>query len=215
MGEMLDTAFENFSYTMSSSLYNNPMLYATYQIASLLKSAGGGGNIPFINIKGFGLDLNTTLADLLTFGAVGGSALGGIGKLVSSLATGGGFSGSGMLKAFGVDFDSGISMLQRGEPGLLATTKGATISESGFAGNENSEDVKKKTIDDASADGKKQIAEAKAEDEDIKIKQLDEHVLDIYNLLLDFAVGTRQMNVKISTSGMPSSWTTAHWLGSN
>jgi hypothetical protein len=217
MGEMLDTAFENFSYTMSSSLYNNPMLYATYQIASLLKSAGGGGNIPFINIKGFGLDLNTTLADLLTFGAVGGSALGGIGKLVSGLfkGSGGGFSGSGMLKAFGVDFDNGISVLQRGEPGLLTTTKGATVSESGFAGNENSEDIKKKTVDEASADGKKQIAEAKAEDEDIKIKQLDEHVLDIYNLLLDFAVGTRQMNVKISTSGMPSSWTTAHWLGSN
>jgi DNA-binding transcriptional MerR regulator len=203
MGEMMHNAMDNLSYTMAEGLGNNPVLFATYQIANMLDQFGGGINIPFINAMGFGVDLNATVADLMKVGAVSGSVLQGLGKLVASLGSGGGFSGSGMLKKFGVT--SGVTAISRGNgAGLLTVPSGTTISSSGYIGNESSSDVQDKTLSDATEGTEAQLAQAKDENDDVKIKQVDEHVVQIYNLLSEVTTGTSKFHVMLDN---PGAWT--------
>jgi hypothetical protein len=159
---------------------NNPVLYAVYNAATLLDSVAGGIALPDIKVMGSGVNLQTTVADLMRVASIGTSALGGIGKLVAGLAagSGGGFSGSGMLKAFGVD--NNITTLSRGKgTGLEALTSGSDTSTSGFVGNSDGSDVQQKTLDDASEDGNKQLAEKQEEDNETKLSTVDEHIVEI------------------------------------
>ena len=203
MAEMLQNITDNFSYTMASSMGNNPVLYMTYYIADLLEDFAGGINLPFISALGNGIDLNATVAQLMKIGAVSGSVIGGLGKLISSLSSG--IGGSAMLSKMGIT--GGTSSVHRGNgSGLLTTSSGATVSTSGYVGNESGDDVKNKTMSDASADGEKQLAEAKSENEDIKIRQVDEHVVEIYELLQAVVSGTYRFHIELDD---PIVWTSA------
>jgi hypothetical protein len=189
MGEMMTNIFDNFNYTMASQIGNSPVMYSIYKIGGMLEDLTGGIALPFVNIFGSGFDLNTTVAQLMQVGAVSGGIISGIGKLIGSLGTGGGFSGSGMLRAFGIS--NNLSTVSRGTgQGLLTTHSGASMSSSGYVGNEDSSDVKNKTLDDANKDGDSQVASKKEEDEDVKLKTVDEHIIQIYQLLQSVTDGT-------------------------
>ena len=204
MNEMMENLMGNFTYTMAASMGNNPVLYLTHNIAKMLKDTTGGINIPFINAMGFGVDLNATVADLMEVAAVSGSVLGGIGKLIGSLGGGGGFVGSGMLKTLGIG--DGLSTITRGTGIGLNTKSGATVSQSGFVGNESASDIKSKTLQDASQEPNEQLAAAKEEAADIKLEQVDEHIVEIYDLLLDIVSGAKSFNVKLRVGDLPSAW---------
>jgi hypothetical protein len=210
MSEMMHNLMDNFTYTMAASMGNNPALYLTHEMAKMLKDTTGGIDLPFLNIYGFGVDLNTTVADLMEVAALSGTVLGGMGKLVASLAGGGGLVGSGMLRMMGIGGGS-AEHTTRGSGSLLTLQSGSTVSESGYIGNESSEDIKSKTVSDASQEPESQVAEAKQEMADIKLEQVDEHVVDIYNLLLDVANGSKTLSVKLKVGDVPSAWTTATW----
>ena len=202
MGEMLQNALDNFTYSMSAAMGNDPILFATYKVASMVDSLAGGIDLPFVNVMGFGLDLNTSVAELMKVAAVSGSALAGIGKLVASLGSAGGFSGSGMLKSMGVDLSgSSVSMLTRGTTAGLLSTSGTAVSSSGYVGNESSSDVQNKTVSDASESPNNQMAEAKEESADVTTKQIDDHIVQIYDLLLEVCGGTRALTVTVGTAG--------------
>lgn len=202
--EMMQNVMDNFTYTMAATLGNNPILYTLYNISNLLEGMASGIDIPFINIHGFGFDLNASVADLLKAATLGTTVLGGIGKLIGSLGSAGGFSGSGMLKSFGIN--KGLDVTSRGATAGMVVTPGADLSESGFVGNEKGDDVKKKTVDDASQEPEQQIAEAKEESEDVKLAQVDEHVVAIYTLLQDVVLGTKQFHVKLALGDVPNAW---------
>ena len=195
---MLTNLTENFKYSIASTMGNNPMLYMTYNIASMLDDVAGGIQIPAFSVMGNMVDLDTSVADLMRVVSVGGGLLGGIGKLISSLGTGGGFSGKGMLRAFGID--NNISILTRGDG--MGLKNGApvtqTTSESGYAGNEDSSDVKQKTIDDANNEAQEDFEKVKEENEDVPIKIVDEHILLIYQLLQETIDVTNACNVKFN-----------------
>lgn len=70
LGEMMTNVWDNFQYTMAAGIANNPMLYATYKAAGLLDAVTGGIALPDIKVMGTGVNLQTTIADLMRVGAM-------------------------------------------------------------------------------------------------------------------------------------------------
>lgn len=201
MGEMMTNLFDNFNYTMASQMGNNPLLYSIYTLGGMLEDTTGGIDIPAINVMGTGFDLNTSVAQLMQVGAMSGGILGGIGQLIAGLAkgSGGGFSGSGMLKAFGVN-TSGTDTVVRGlgEKLNLVTLSGeGSVSMSGFVGNEDGSDVYNKILTDANDDANNKLAQAIEESTETTMSTVDEHVVQIYTLLQDIVTGSSKLHVAI------------------
>ena len=201
IGEMFSNMWDNFNYTLAGGLANNPVLYALYKVAGLLDDLVGGIPLPFINVWGFGIDLNTTVADLMKVGALAGSVFSAFGSLFSG---GGGLTGAGLLKAAGIDTSkSSLNTVSRGSGLVYSSIGGNDVSESGYVGNASGGDVKEKTLSDASEDSDAQLAEAKEdEDADIERKVLNENILNIYDLLQKVIDGTSVVNVKVLDYGL-------------
>jgi hypothetical protein len=161
----------------------------------MLDSTVGGIAIPAFSVMGNMVDLETTVANLMRVGALAGGLLGGIGTMLGGLGTGGGFSGSGMLRAFGVN--GGLNTTSRGNAaGLLTTASGMTTSNSGYVGNSDSSDVQNKTMTDANDDADAQLEEKIEEDNETKLSTVDEHIVQIYGLLNDVINGWGSIRVK-------------------
>lgn len=217
MAEVMENMKANFEYTMQSTIANNPVLSGLNYMANMLNDLVGGIEIPFVNVYGFGFDLNATVADLMNVAALSGTVMGGMGKLLASLAGGGGMVGSGMLRMFGVDLDGEADKIKSRGGNSLALTAvgGSTTSESGsIAGNESGDDIKNKTLADASEGPEKQIAEAKEDQEDkeeARTNQIVGHIVDIYDLLQEVTLGSKKWHVKLDVGNVPSSWSTGTW----
>lgn len=197
-GEMMENLFGNLQFSTAATMANSPMLYATYQIASMLDDVAGGIAIPAFSVMGNMVDLETTVADLMRVGAVGTGLLGGIGKMIVGLGkgSGGGFSGSGMLKAFGIN--NTLSTLSYGTgTGFETIMSGTSTSNSGYVGNTEGSDVQNKTMQDAREDGNEQLSVAQDEEEETKLSTVDEHIVQIYQLLTDVVDGVSPFRVKI------------------
>jgi hypothetical protein len=214
-GEMFENIKQNFAYSMATTLANNPVLSGLNNMANMLNDLVGGIEIPFINIYGFGFDLNATIADLMNVAALSGTVLGGVGKMISSLASGGGFSGSGMLNSLGISKGTLLEQQRGGGGANLTTLGGATTSDSGMvAGNESGDDIKNKTVQDASEEPEKQVAEAKEEQEDkeeARAQMTNENILLIYNLLNEVTQGSKKWYVHLDVGNMPTSWSPGTW----
>ena len=65
LGEMMTNIWENSQYTLASGMANNPVSYLMFKMADLLEQTTGGISLPFLNVYGFGVDLETTVADLM------------------------------------------------------------------------------------------------------------------------------------------------------
>ena len=102
--------------------------------------------MPFLNVAGFGVDLNTTVADLMSVAALSGPIISGVIGMVSGLAqmVGG---VRPVLRSFGIYADNSV---RRGSgAGLSAGTSASNVSTSGIVGNSSSDDVVNKTMTDA------------------------------------------------------------------
>ena len=113
-GEVLTNMWENFQYTMASGISNNPMMYALYKIGNLMDQTGVDFNIPFLNVMGFGVDLNATVSQLMRGGAMAGSLLSGIGQMI---AGGGGLNMKAAIKGLGSDNKTVDEILSAGYNG--------------------------------------------------------------------------------------------------
>jgi len=186
MGEMMTNAWDNLQYTMAGGIANNPLLYGIYKAAGLLNSVAGGIALPDIKVMGSGVNLQTTVADLMNVAALSGSILQGLGTMIAA-GGGGGFSGVGMLKAMG------ISTVSKGG---YTTRQGGGVSESGLVGNSSKDDAYNQTMADANDTQKSTMANAKEEeDQDVQNKVINENVVNIYRLLQSLTNGTASINV--------------------
>lgn len=113
-GEVLTNMWENFQYTMASGISNNPMMYALYKIGNLMDQTGVDFNIPFLNVMGFGVDLNATVSQLMRGGAMAGSLLSGIGQMIGG---GGGLNMKAAIKGLGSDNKTVDEILSAGYNG--------------------------------------------------------------------------------------------------
>jgi hypothetical protein len=197
-GEMLTNVWGNVQYTMATSMANNPILYALPKVANLLEEYAGGIDLPFLNVMGFGVDLNTSVAQLMNVGALSGSLLGAIGPMLSGLSA---LDTSTMLRKAGIDTGNKAPVLARGSATPLQNLSGASISESGLVGNSSGEDVKNATLQDAEDSKKKQMVEAKEEEsaDDVVIRS-QQAIIDIYNLLEEVAHGSQSLRVRVVNS---------------
>lgn len=164
--QMIDTAFENAMAGASTAIGNNPALYATWKVLNVVEELTGGIDLPFLNVYGFGVDLNTTVTQLAKLG-VGG--LGLMGSLLGSL-----FSG-GLFGTFNIDQWDWDEYTSRGSA-AKGITKGSVsdVSESqemSMNGSASSDDVKQSSMSDS----------ADSADEDSKVinKNVDQSG-DIY-----------------------------------
>ena len=200
IGEMMGNAWDNFQYTMAAGVANNPFLYATYKAAGLLDAVTGGIALPDIKVMGTGVNLQTTIADLMRVGAMSGSILSGIGSMIASGGNGG-ITGSGILKAAGI---SGVAnMVSRGNGSALSTTGGASVSESGsLIGNSNGSDIQNATMTNATDSANAQLAEAVDSSEETKLSEVYAEVVEIYKLLQDVANGGYTIAVDVKNPSL-------------
>jgi hypothetical protein len=195
-GEMLTNVWDNVQYTMATQMANDPILYLLPRVATLLEDYAGGIDLPFINVMGFGVDLNTSVAQLMNVAAMSGSILGALGPMISGLASAA--SGSVMLNLAGINTSGKAPVIARGSAQPLQHLSGSSLSESGYVGNASGDDVKNATLQDAEDSKKKQLVEAKDEEnvEDVSTKA-DLAVVNIYNLLEEVAHGSQSLRVRI------------------
>ena len=205
LAEMVENFKGNLKYTLASSVASSPVSYLIYNMASMLDDTVGGIDLPFLNVMGFGVDLNTTVADLMRVAAMGGGILGSLGEIVSGL--GSSFSGRSMLSKMGITSKSGLQITPRGEGISMAAggTPGSSQSQAGVAGNSSGSDVKDSTIQESEDSKDKQMIEAKEEEEANKVDFLNETVLKIYELLNAVATGENSFKVKVEGYGLTSS----------
>ncbi len=203
-GEMLTNVWDNVQYTMATQMANDPILYLLPRVATLLEDYAGGIDLPFLNVMGFGVDLNTSVAQLMNVAAMSGSILGALGPMISGLASAA--SGSVMLNLAGINTSGKAPVIARGSAQPLQHLSGSSLSESGYVGNASGEDVKKATLQDADDSKKKQLVEAKDEEnvEDVSTKA-DLAVVNIYNLLEEVAHGSQSLRVRIINNGTSGS----------
>lgn len=81
ISNILENLFSNFTYQTGMSIAGNPVGYATWKITDLIQGVTGGINIPYVSALGTGVDLNTTVENLMKLGIVGVATIGNIGKI--------------------------------------------------------------------------------------------------------------------------------------
>lgn len=203
-GEKLTNIWENGEYTLASSLANSPAAYLVYKLAGLLDDAVGGIALPFINVMGFGVDLNTTVADLMRVAAMTGGILSNLDPMVSGLANS--FSGQAMLSKMGIGKGSGLEVVHRGKGdgvSAAASTGGSSsTSGSGYVGNSDGNSIKDSTIQESEDSKKKQMIEAKEEEPENQVDVLNSTVLKIYELLDNVASGSQTLRVRVDNYGL-------------
>ena len=205
VGEMLTNMWDNVQYSMAAGIANNPALYGLYKAAGLLDNIAGGIAIPAFSVMGNMVDLHTTVADLMRVGAMSGGILSSIGQMAMA-GGGGGITGGGILKAAGIT-GSGISQVTRGNGSGLATAGGITVSESGtVVGNTDGSAVQDKTMTDANDSGNSQLVEATESSDETKLSDVNNSVINIYNLLLDLVEGSAlrvKVDGEVAISNLP------------
>jgi hypothetical protein len=215
IGEMMTNIWENGQYSISSSMANNPVSYLIYKLAGLLDDAVGGIDLPFINVMGFGVDLNTTVADLMRVASVGAGVLGSLGPMISGLASS--FSGQSMLSKMGIGKGSGLQVTPRGGDGVgggggagggLVGGGNETTSGSGYVGNGSGSDVKNSTIQESEDSKKQQMIEAKEEEPANQVDVLNTTVIKIYELLDSVSRGSKTLRVRVDNYGLTGSSST-------
>lgn len=195
-GEMLSNVWGNVQYTMGTQMASNPILYLLPKVATLLEDFAGGIDLPFLNVMGFGVDLNTSVAQLMNVASMSGTILGALGPMISGLTAA--VSGSAMLNLAGINASGKAPVIARGAPATLQNVSGSGLSESGYIGNSSGDDVKNATLQDAADSKKKQMVEAKEEETaDDTAMKADLAVVNIYNLLEEVAHGSQSLRVRL------------------
>ena len=184
MGEMMSNVWENVQYTMAAGIANNPATYLLYKTAGLLEQAVGGIPISFLNVYGFGVDLNTSVAQLMQAGAMAGGILGSMGSMLGALGNMVG-GGATMLATAGL-FNQGKA-IHRGNGAVgaanLLSRSGISTSSSGLVGNSSSEDMTGATMASGQDDIDSQGAQGKEENEDATRDDIIEILKMLFGLL--------------------------------
>ena len=171
IANILENLFSNFTYSTGMGIASNPALYATWKITDMIQSVTGGINIPFVTAAGFGLDLETTVENLMKIAIVGASTLSGIGDIISGLQSVG--DGSSLLSSIGIGSSANTNVIARGTGyNTRASGKGTSIST--MIGNANSQDYVSSTIT-AAEDAQQEKIDA-AQSEETSIDKLNDYM---------------------------------------
>ena len=195
LGEQMSNMWENIQYSMAAGIANNPVTYGLYKMSGLLKDTTGGIDFGLPMVMGNGLPITFNVADLMRTGALAGGVMSSIGAMFGG---GGGLTGKSILKGIGLKEGAGASVVTRGTGLGLATTGGATVSESGsMVGNSNSDDMTNKTMTDQTDSAKQDTASAVDESDETKLKDVDNHIVTIIEVLRSISNGDSILKVAV------------------
>ena len=196
MGEMMSNMWSNVQYSMAAGMASNPVTYGLYKMSGLLEDVTGGIDFALPLVMGSGTAQTFNVAEIMRTAALSGGIISSIAQMAMA-GGGGGFTGSGILKALGVN--NGMSYVSRGTGQGLSTADGATVSESGsMVGNSNSDDVTNKTMTDQTDSAKRDTASAVDESDEVKLSTVDTHILDILDVLTTIRDGGATLSVRVS-----------------
>lgn len=184
IGEMMTNAWENVQYSMASSMSNNPITYLLYKVGGLLEQTTGGIDLPFLNVYGFGVDLNTTVAQLMQVGAMAGGVLGSLGNMVSAIGNMAG-GGAAMLMTAGLaGAGENIRRGRSGEEDATKAQKGKDVSNSGsLVANGSGSDVENSTMAGAADSINSQSTQGKEDNEDATRDDIIEILKMLFGIL--------------------------------
>lgn len=137
----LATYFENLQFGLGANIASNPAAAALWKVNTMIEQATGGINIPAAFAFGTGVDLKSTVNQLMKLGLVGYSTLGMIGDLITGV--GNMTSPVGMLSALKIM--EGNQTITRGT-GVSTRQRGTSLSESSFIGSSSSSDLYQQTL---------------------------------------------------------------------
>lgn len=188
MATMLDTLWENMEFGLGANIASNPALAAIWKVTDLIQQNTGGINIPFITAAGFGMDLNTTVENLVKLGVVGASSLGMIGDLISGVQNT--FGPSRILGELGIG--SGNTSIRRGS-GLGTTSSGLSTSVSGArtVGNASGMDIQQSSLASAREEAQSNAA-SNPEEEEMKRANINiyKYLTDTFDKKMDSLVSS-------------------------
>jgi hypothetical protein len=203
LAEKMTNVWANGQYTLAGSIASTPTPYLLYKLATLLDNVAGGIPIPFISTMFAGVDLETSVADLMRVASLSGGVFKSGGQIIQGL--GNSFNGQKMLSQMGIKTTTGLEITPRGDGKVLLGSAGggaSTVSESGYAGNSSGSDIKDSTMQEAEDSKKQLMIEAQEESESTQIDSINETVLKIYELLDDVANGGSCLKVKVEGYGL-------------
>ncbi len=151
ISQMTNMLFENALLGASLDIGGNPVSYGLWKTLNVVEGLTGGIALPFVNVFGSGLDLNTTVTGLLK-GGMAGLAL--LGNLVTSLG-GGGLDGALNLKSdWGLTSDAEFT--SRGSAASFMTAGTAsgfsTSARVDYNGSGSGTDMKRTAMSDSADD---------------------------------------------------------------
>ena len=175
--QMLDTLWDNLEFGLGETIASSPALAAIYKVTDLIQQNTGGINIPYISAMGSGLDLNTSVENLIKLGVVGAGSLGMIGDLISGMSST--LAPASILAKLGIS--NNATTISRGS-GLSASTGGLSTSQSSVTAVSNSSgsDIKESAL----ASATDEVAESNAA-ADPEQEQKERAPLSIYEWLSD------------------------------
>lgn len=206
MTEMINNVFDNFLYTAGESIGSNPATAILWKTLSVLDTVTGGDlKIPEVMAAGFGVNITSSIPNLLKTGIFGLSAIGNIGNMITSMANGGGMD-LGIWKAS--DYTARGGNFQSNVGGVQKTTSGSKS----VVTNSSSSDSKKSAIDSTSEDQEESKKRSKelSKDEitlETMYKEIFEkksviHVKDVPILNKMDAIATAVASVNTSTQSI-------------
>lgn len=188
-GEKINTLLDNFAYLSASEIATNPTLNAIWSITSMINSLTGGIPIPTIMAMGTGVDMNTTVENLIRGGIIGVSTLSGISEVLAGMS--GGLGIAGALNTLGV-FDEASLNTVLSSRGLRSITSGGrrtvggrTTSSYTYVGNTSGSDIYSQTMADAETEMDKKLADAQAESTEKTLTDIHEFLTNKLDIKLD------------------------------
>lgn len=170
LAEMLSNVWENTQYSLYSNIAGNPALYALWQVTDFIQGLTGGINIPFISAMGSGVDLNTTLENLMKLGVVGNASLGMIGDVISGI--GNTFNFSNAAKQLGI----GNNIMTTSRGNAYTRTSGFGTSNEQYISQSSGDVFYQSTLASAKEQAQEDLASETAGKKDLN---------DVYQILSD------------------------------
>lgn len=164
IANILENLFSNYTYQTGMTIAANPATYATWKITDLIQGVTGGINIPFVTALGSGVDLETTVENLMKLGIIGVSTFSAIGDIQDGLSTVLGDkvkSGKTLLENIGIKYDEneksqyGKGLGQRKRYQLRQSS--TSTSELAYIGQHDSDAYYKSTLNSAKDEAQKEL----------------------------------------------------------
>lgn len=156
---MMDNVWSNLQYGLATNIADNPMLFALWKVTDMIQGLTGGINIPFITALGTGVDVNTTVENIMKGLVVGASTLGMMGDLINGI--GNTFDPSKMLTKMQIGYEAGQTRRGSGLD-FIRAPKGVqrTVSASTYIGNTSGSDMQESTLAESDRKMKQKLDQA-------------------------------------------------------